>query len=181
MNKLLMFATGGVMLCVVFGTIYAVGQQTIRQSANDPQIQLAMDTAERLDQGVKPDDLLGSRIDVDKSLAPAVIIYDTLGQVVVGSAYVAGSVPTIPFGVLQSTEQNRYTAVTWEPTPGVRLASVSVEANDYFVTAVRSLAEVEERELGLVKITLFGWLASLAGLGVIYHLTPTPRSKSKRR
>lgn len=181
MNKMLTFVAAGVMLCVVFGTIYAASQQVLRQSANDPQIQLALDTAERLDQGVKPDDLLGQHVDVDKSLAPAVIIYDTLGQVVVGSAYVAGSVPTIAFGVLQDTEHNRYVAVNWEASPGVRLASVSVEANDYFVTAVRSLVEVEKRELGLVKTIIFGFLASLAGLGVIYHLTPTPRSRSKKR
>lgn len=176
-----MFLAAAGVVSIIFGTIYAASQQILRLSANDPQIQLALDAANRLDQGVKPDDLIGAPVDAGQSLVPAIIIYDTLGQVVVGSAYLDGNIPTIPFGVLQNTVHNRYNAITWEPSPGVRLASVSAEANDYFVTAVRSLSQVEEREAIMLKITFLGWLGSLAGLGTIYYLNSRPRAKTKRR
>lgn len=181
MNKKLTFVAAAGVLSVIFGTIYAVYQQVIRLTADDPQIQLALDAADQLDQGVKPDDLLGQRVDVDKSLSPAIIIYDTLGQVVVGSAYLGDTIPTIPFGVLQNALNNRYNAITWEPSPGVRLASVSVEANDYFVTAVRSMSEVEDREAIIYKTVALGWLVSLAGLAAVYYFMPNQRTKTKRR
>ena len=176
-----MFVVAVGVVSIIFGTIYAISQQIFRLGANDQQIQLALDAADRLDQGVKPDDLLGARVDVGHSLAPAIIIYDTLGQVVVGSAYLGETIPTIPYGVLQSSENNRYNAITWEPSPGVRLASVSVEANDYFVTAVRSMSQVEEREAIILKIAVLGWLGSAAGLGAMYYFSSRPRAKTKRR
>jgi hypothetical protein len=155
-------------ITVVFITIYAANQSVLRSSANDPQIQMAEDTAEILNNGAEPGSLVSGKVDVNKSLAPFIIIYDKLGKAVASPAY-SGQTPLrdIPFGVLKSAGSS-YNAVTWQPEFNVRLAAVAVEANQYYVVSARSLTGVERRENSLTKIVLLGWLLTIATLGFIY-------------
>lgn len=164
-NKIIIL-TFVLLLTLVFGTIFVIGQQTIRLSANMPQIQSAQDAAQRLNDGVKPQDIVpvGSRINLTTSSAGFLIIYDRSGKVVASSAQLNGSVPIIPFGVLQHTKSPGYNAVTWQPVSGVRIASIEVKTDNYYVLAGRSLAEPEKLVETIVKLTAAGYVISLLAL-----------------
>jgi hypothetical protein len=170
-------------LTVIFGTIYAAVQQSLRQSANDPQIQLAEDAAAELNRGIPPLMVTTStKIDLKDSLAPFIIIYDKNGRVVSGSGYLNGENPTIPFGVLQHATADSYNAVTWQLQKDVRLAAVAAKAHDYYVLSGRSLREVEKRENMAFQISAMGWLVTLLLLGAclgLRELIPKKRANKK--
>jgi len=167
MKKLTILLAIPLLLTIVFGTVYATTQQMSRQSANDPQIQLAEDAAARLDQGADPTSVIGGgNVDIAKSLAPFVIVYDTSGHVVAGTGYLDGNIPAVPSGVLTSAQGKPYNAVTWQPQTGVRIASVTVHAKNYSVLSGRSLTEVEKRDNTILLLVTCGWLASLVGFAI---------------
>lgn len=153
---------------VLAAFIYAVGQQVLRQGADDPQIQLAEDAAARLAAGQPAQSLLpAATIDPSASLAPFVIVYDRAGRVLASSATLHGQTPVLPAGVLGHAGAGRDARVTWQPEAGVRIAAVVARASDSagYVLAGRSLREVERRENQVRLLAVAGWLAAaLAGV-----------------
>ena len=133
-------------LVIIFGTIYLVVQQSQRNDANYPQIQIAEDTAAALNAGITPQSLLGSPVDINSSLAPFIVIYDKSGQVVASSGLLNGRDAKCASGCFNFIHNKDYSFVTWQPQPGVRDALVSVAANKYYVLSGRSLKEVEKNE-----------------------------------
>lgn len=166
------------------GLLYATVQQSYRMGANDPQIQMAEDTARALESGQSASSLVPSgKIDIAQSLAPYLIIYDANGQPVVSDALLHNQIPTIPSGIFDSTRKNGEDRVSWQPEPGVRSAIVIVPVNNGrggFVLAGRSLREVEIRESALTTQVEIGWLvtilASLVLVG-LFELLPFTRSQ----
>ena len=155
---------------LVFGAIYGAVQQSIRMGANDPQIQLAEDTAAKLNNGSSPADLIGTAVDPTKSLSPFMTIYNKDGIAVATSATTTPALPAIPKGVLINSQDKSFYAITWQPTDNLRLASVSVTSHDYYVTSARSLLEVENRENTLLKLMGLGWVMSLIVIAGAYYL-----------
>src|SRR6516164_2204595 len=81
--------------------VYVVAQQTWRTSANDPQIQLARDAAAALAAGRAVETVVPREsVDMERSLAPFLIVLDADGKVLAASASLRGSVPGVPKGVL---------------------------------------------------------------------------------
>ncbi|HSW37705.1 MAG TPA: hypothetical protein VLG37_05065 [Candidatus Saccharimonadales bacterium] len=160
MKSYLSLFISGLIITVIFGTIYGTVQQSLRLSANDPQIQLAEDSAAKLDAGAKASTVSG-QTDIKRSLATFLIIYDKSGRVVAGTGRLDGQIPRVPLGVLKASEGKDYHAVTWQPQNGVRLASVTVSAKNYYVVSARSLKEVEKRETKVFQLAVMGWLVSL--------------------
>ena len=159
------------------GLVYLVAQQDGRWLANDPQVQLAEDAAARLDAGGRPVDQAGpTRVDIARSLAPFVVIYGTAGDVLATDGALDGQPPIVPPGVLANARASGLNAVTWQPRPGLRFATVSVPWSGGTVLAGRSLRLVEEHASALELIVGAGWLATLAALavatGVIVRLWP---------
>ena len=162
MKRYIPFALVVVVLTIMFGTAYGIGQQILRLNANDPQIQLAHEVAMQLDQGTKAEDVVGAyKVNISQSLASFVVIYDKKGNPVAGTGYLEGARPKIPIGVLKAAENHNDNRVTWQPNNDVRIASVSVAAKNYYVLAGRSLREVENREQEILQIALSGWVAAL--------------------
>lgn len=147
------------------GLIYAVVQQDIRQSANDPQIQMAEDTAAQLANGQQPQNVVPSeKVDIANSLAPYIIVFDAGGKPIASSALLNGQTPTISSGVFDYVKQHGEDRITWQPQPGVRSAIVVTQfkgPNPGFVLAGRSLREVEIREDNILNLVLLGWIAIL--------------------
>lgn len=166
-----------VVLTIVFGTIYVAVQQDLRLSVNYPQVQLAEDLAAQLKQGSKPASLVGGRVNLAQSLAPFVIIYDQQGKVVAGTGYLDGQLLGVPLGVLTSANHGADNRVTVQPRSDVRLATVTVKAGNYYVLSGRSLREVEATVDVITKLVAFGWLASLAAVGVTFWLSRSAKSK----
>jgi hypothetical protein len=160
MRKNTLLVTLLLVLTITFGTVYAVVQQVLRFSANDPQIQLAEDTAAALDGGATPAQLFSTKVSLNRSLAPFVIIYDKTGAVVAGNGELNGRVPKAPIGVLQAAANKPYNAVTWQPQGDLRIAAISVVADKYYVLSGRSLKEVESREQEAIYMSLGGGVAA---------------------
>ncbi len=126
---------------------YITVQQSQRQAANDPQIQMAEDAATALDKGAAVSSILPKEtVDIATSLAPFIIIFDTNGNAVAASGLMDGQLPDYPIEVLVSTKGSEENRVTWQPKANVRIASVAVLFNNGYVVAGRNLREVETRE-----------------------------------
>jgi hypothetical protein len=161
------------------GLIYTAVQQDIRQTADDPQIQMAEDTAAKLANGQQVQNVVPSeKVDIARSLAPYIIVFDTSGKPVASSAVLDGQTPTIPSGVFDYVRQNNEDRFTWQPRPGVRSAVVVTQfkgTTSGFVLAGRSLREVEKREDNIMYIVLLGWVGMLfvisLGTAIIHLLS----------
>jgi hypothetical protein len=144
-------AVAAILCCLV----YAAVQQALREGADDPQIQMAEDAASAFAAGSAPQALLpAAQIDIGKSLAPFFIFFDAAGKPVASSASLHGEPPSPPVGVFEYVRSHGEERVTWQPEPGVRIASVIVRVNGPvygFVLAGRSLREVEKREARLMS------------------------------
>ncbi len=156
---------GAVIVTGLCGILYAVMQQDLRLNANDPQIQMAEDTAAALSSGQTVQTLVPSaKVDIANSLAPYMIIFDTTGKPIAASAQLNGQMPTIPSGVFSYVRHNGEDRFTWQPQSGVRSAVVVTQfkgADSGFVLAGRSLREVELRENDILLDVAVGWLAML--------------------
>jgi hypothetical protein len=157
----------------IAGTGYFISQQVLRMSANDPQLQLAEDAAQRLNAGEDVARILPDhKVDMAASLAPFVIVYDNAGRPVASSASLDGATPTPPRGVFEFVRSNREESVTWQPRPDVRIASVVTRTADGFVVAGRNMREVSIREDRVFKLAAMGWVAANLALTTIWLLTP---------
>jgi hypothetical protein len=166
-------------ITLICGIVYTVAQQLNRQSANDPQIEMAQDAAAALARGMEAESLVvGPKADIAMSLAPYLIIFDEAGKPVVSSGVLDGRIPSPPIGVFDYTRQNRQDILTWQPRPGIRSATVVryfSGARTGFVLAGRSLFEVENRIDKLMIGIAFGWLftiiSTLIVVLIIEHFT----------
>ncbi|MCW5853043.1 MAG: hypothetical protein KIT87_23450 [Anaerolineae bacterium] len=156
---------GVVAATILTGLVYVALQQTLRLGANDPQIQMAEDTAAALAAGGEARTLVPTQaVDIGRSLAPFLIVFDRDGRVVASSASLDGATPALPAGVLDATRPRGENRLTWQPRPGVRLATVITVVNGGtggYVLAGRSLREVESR------IDLLGLQVGLAWLALV--------------
>lgn len=165
------------LLTIIFATIYVQGLQSLRLSADDPQIQMAEDTVSKLNNNSSPGSLLGSKVDIANSLAPFIIIYDKNGKVVAGNGYIDNSIPVVPIGVLNSATPGRDNKVSWQPQSNIRIASVTSAAANYYVLSGRSLKEVEVREDRILDLTAAGYVASILLATGVFVVSATINKK----
>jgi len=159
-------------ITLICGIIYITVQQGYRQSANDPQFQLAEDAANAISKGAEPKVVVGAgpAIEISQSLSPFLIIYNSNGSIAAGNATLDGNTPKLPQGVIDGASRNGMKAVSWQPREGVRQATVSIRAKGYVVVAGRSLRITEERISMLGQQVAFGWFMSLIGMAVILFM-----------
>jgi len=150
-------------LCLL---VYATVQQTLRNAADDPQIQLAEDAADALASGAPVSSVVPpAPTDIARSLAPFTMVLDGKGGVVATSGLLHGRAPAVPPGILEFAKARGEHRVTWQPEPGVRIASVVLAfggAAPGFVVAGRSLRETGRRTAQLVTFVTAAWLMALA-------------------
>lgn len=170
--------TGGCLL------VYVVAQQDLRQSANDPQIQMAEDNAVLMSQGGNASTAVGSARVGLNDLAPALTIYNEQGKVLATSVEPLQTLPTLPDGVLKDAKESGESRFTWQPNPNVRLATVityhSGDQASGFVMATRSLKEVETRESQLGQIITIAWFAGLIVSGGALYVFNRGNAKRAR-
>ena len=162
------------------GLVYVTAQQALRLGGNDPQIQLAQDTAAHLTAGEPLASVAPTRtLDVGAISAPFTIVYDDQGDVLAATGQLHGQPPGLPGGVLANVRQHGEDRLSWQPEPGARYAAVVERvtgAQPGFVLVARSLRETE-RLIGVVEsLALAGWLvllvASLAAVMVVEIVLP---------
>jgi hypothetical protein len=151
----------------VCGLVYVTVQQALRQSANDPQIQMAEDAADALAGGASAESVVPpNRIDVARSLAPFTVVFSEDGQVIATSALLHRQPLKLPTGVLDNVRLHGDSRLTLQPESGVRIASVIVKydgAHPGFVLAGRSMRELESRT---TQIRIFVGIAWIVVVGV---------------
>lgn len=155
-------------ITLVLGTVYLLCQQVYRMSANDPQIQISEDIANKLSQGTPLKNVLpAERVDMSKSLSTYVMLFDDSGNLLATNTTINGAVPSFPIGVLDYSRAHGQDRVTWQPESNIRQATVVTYfngASSGFVLVGRSLREVEIRENNLLFIVGFAWFFSLAAV-----------------
>jgi len=155
-----------VIVTVIFGTIDLVTQQNYRQSANDPQIQLAEDSAFLLGQGAVMQWDASDQIDADASLAPFIALYSASGTPLTSSGLIGGRLPELPSGIFASVKAHGEDRVTWQTSKGLRFAAVVVSYKNGYVLAARSLRETELRESELSGEVGVPWAISVILMAV---------------
>jgi len=156
-------------LTVVSALAYVAVQQSYRQSANDPQIQMAEDAANAVAAGVAPQSLVPSgTVAIETSLAPYLVFYGQDGTPILGNGLLNGALPKLPAGVFTYTANAGEDRITWQPAPGIREAAIvtrigGASSTAGFVMAGRSLREVEHREDQLELTTDIAWIIALIG------------------
>ncbi len=167
---------------VLVGLVYVTVQQSYRQGANDPQIQLAQDSANALTFGTQlPYVSDTSLINAQNSLSPFRIIYDEKGNVEDSQIQINKSTPKLPSGVLTDPLKMSEKRFTWEPLSNLRFATVVVPYHNAnksgYVLIGRSLLEVEQREANLFKMCAIAYMILLVGSFLLVFLLAKVLSK----
>ena len=161
---------------------YVTAQQVLRAQANDPQIQLAADAANRIAAGSTPPAALPALPPIDPALTPSpfVIIYNETGQPLATTATFNRTIPAPPAGVFDYLRTHPEDRISWKPgVNNLRIAAVlrpytSPQGNG-FILAGRTLTETESRIANIGTLVLFAWLAAilciLLGTFLIHRLT----------
>jgi hypothetical protein len=164
-DRLVPWLVGAFVLTAVIAAIYFAAQNLERAGADD--------AAERLASQVltgPPAD--PARVDLATSLAPFWIVYDKHGEPTEGNAYLDGSLAQLPKGVIGAAITRGDNRVTWEPSDGLRFATVELHDGDRVIVAGQSLAPTERRIDNLGLLLLLGWAGSLVvlAIGCVLHL-----------
>ncbi len=177
-----------VVIVLLCGLVYGVSQQTLRQTANDPQLQMAYDAAQRLALvawagAVVPEE----NLDIATTLSTFVIVFDSTGTALSSSGRLHGEVPVPPAGVFDYVRAHGEDRITWQPEKGVRIAAVIVPAeglveglNNGYVLVGKSLRETERRIRQVQLLTVAGLVFILVvSLGMV-ALVETVTAKKKK-
>ncbi len=198
-NILKHFLPLAIVITATCGLVYGAVQQDLRQSANDPQIQIAEDIAGAIDHGQPPQTIIPPfKVDISKSLAPYVIIYDKDGNVLQSGVQLDGKTPDVPRGVFNvsqwknpiighhltlgtPTDETRF---TWQPKDDVRSAAVIKKfsgAGGGYVLAGRSLREVEARVMRLLLYVGLAWVVTMGATFIAVTFFEFVSVKKKKR
>jgi len=149
-------------LTALTAVMYVNDQQLLREGANEPQLGMATDLANAI--GASPGaTTTGPTLEIELSLSPYVVVYDSYGNPVGGTGLLDGVLPTLPSGIFDVIRgKDSPDLLTWQPRNGVREAIAVVPVNGGaggFVMGGRSLDYVEHEESALTLRTAFGWIA----------------------
>lgn len=152
-----------VILTLLGGTASVTMQQMLRRGADQPQAEMAEFYASEIRSGTNPEDIIPpGYVDLERSLEPFVIFYDSNGTPQKSTGYLDQSVPVVPPEVLEYIRSHGSDTVTWQPRPGVRIAAVAKYVSGShpgYLLAGRSLRLTEEYESLLRRMTFLGWFA----------------------
>ena len=155
--------------------IYLAFQQSGRQVANDPQIQIARGAAYALAAGHSIDSVVPAAIvELTHDPNPFISVLDDRGEILASSARLHGQPRAIPAGVLDQVRRDGEEHVTWQPEPGVRMATVVVRTGGPkagFVAVGRSLDDTEYRAEQFRNLVGVGWGLTLVGLLVLVSIS----------
>lgn len=165
MKRPIVFHTAA-LICVLtaFGFFSAiVCQQMLRRGADQPQRQMVETYAASILNGTVLETAIPDQhIDLAQSLETFLAFYDDQGRPLRSSGYLGSAPPVPPAGVFEALRRDGSKNVTWQPRPGVRLATVARRIDGPrpgFLVAGRSLRVTEEYENTLRGMAFAGWLA----------------------
>lgn len=158
------FLTLVVIISIVFVTICYTARGVMRQSANDPQVEVTDQVASIIRQGAPLDQIISAaeQVDLGDSQALFVMIFDKDKKLVGTSATLNGQPISIPDEAFDRAKAGSDYRFTREPQQGSRFALVVKAVDDSgYVVAGRSLAEMEKRATNLYQPLWIGWVLSV--------------------
>ncbi len=170
-KRFISFILKGRVLTLILATLFAVvlffvAQFIIRSAANDPQIQIAEDTAIMLSGGVPGDIVVNAPIkDIGQTLSPFTVIFNASAMPVIGNASYKNVLPNPPKGIFFYSLNRGQHRVTWQPEPGLRFAVVIVPYHTErgevgYVMTARSLREAESRIGEIGRYIFSAWFVA---------------------
>jgi hypothetical protein len=148
-------------LIVLTGMTYGVMQQIERQGANDSPLRLATQVSSELARGSSTTIDGLPRVDLSNSFAPFVVVFGVDGKPTTGNGYLHGALAEPPPGVISAARKSGQGSVTWQPSTGLRFATVSIKSRNRVVMAGQSLAPSEHRTENIGTIVAAGGLGSV--------------------
>lgn len=154
---------------IVLGTAYVLVQQSNRLGAYDQPVALNQIVRHRLDNGVSSTAAVLTQPASLRDNYPFAIITDSKLQVQASST-LSGTITLLPpkgtFDYAKAHGQDRF---TWQPTPGVRVATIitSYKNGSQYVLTGQSLKEAEYRIAIFTALVFLGMLAVLTWATVV--------------
>jgi len=179
-SVLVPYLAAAAIVTVIMGLIYVAVQQNYRSGANDPQLEIAKDICDRLERGISVQRYMDDSISLDRSLAVFATLYDAKAEPIQSSGFLDGKFPRLPEGVFDFVKQNREERVTWQPRPGVRMATVVIRTDlpsAGFIVVGRSLNEIEEREHNLIMSVFICWVIAMGLIAITAFIQLINRTK----
>ncbi len=167
----------------IYGILYFTMQQYIRLSANEIPMQYAMETKTKLESGLPLSVIIMgiNPTDMKKSIAPFIIVCDSVGKVKNSSVTLQGHIPAPPIGVFDAARRYGENRLTWQPWSDVRNAIVilpySINSEQGYVIGGQSLRETEDRERFLLGQIAFGILLTLSATFITTIISGLIRTK----
>ncbi len=185
MNQKTLYIASFLIATVFCGLVFVTVQQDLRQTANDPQIEIAEEFANNISGGQLPQ-FSEQKLDLNKSLSTWVAFYDKDGNPLASNASLDGQLPKPPSGIFTNAQKVGQYNVTWQPKKEIRQALVvkSIVNNDVqqYIVAGRSLREIEKREKNTLVMSGIAWLALLIisfGAIRLSYAKITPKEETK--
>jgi hypothetical protein len=158
--------TLGFILTLMGGASALTFQQMLRRGADQPQLQMVQHYASELAAGRQPEQVLPvGHIDLQQSLEPFATFYNDHGVPIASTGTLNQAIPVPPPGVFEHVRSHGSERVTWQPQPGVRIASViqRIEGpNPGYLLAGRSLRIVEQQESLFWRMVFIAWFVLVA-------------------
>lgn len=158
------FLTLVLMSTIAFAAIFFSSRNSLRQQANDPQVEVTEQVAGIMRQGAPLDAIVSGaeQIDLATSDTLFVALYDKDKNLAGATATVNGQPLSIPAESFDQASVNGGYRFDWVVTDGREIAGVMKQVDDLgYVVAGRSLAEYELRVAPLFRPLLIGWIASI--------------------
>lgn len=151
-----------IMFLVTFSSslIYLITQQTLRLGANEQPVQLATDTALKLENGQNAQQAIpADKVNIAQSLAPFVMVFNKNNNLVATSGMMGNRSPVYPIGVFAAVNKNGEDRVTWQTQTGLRYATVAIKYSEGYIVAGKSLSETEKLIDKVGRLVGLAWLA----------------------
>jgi hypothetical protein len=166
---------------LVLGASYAMVQQSTRLAADDLPLTTAQVAKQELQGGSNASDVVPTlKTNLKNDTSVFMIITDNTKHVIASSAVLSGQTPLPPNGVFSFTSTHGTDHFTWQPQPGVRLATrvekYGSSPDDGFIITGQSLKPYENRIDTYTSLAVAAWLAVLAWS---YLLLLLPHTKLK--
>jgi len=156
------------------GCTYAAFQQTQRDDANVPAAMAAKQALSEMDMGKSPQDALPALTNGVETITPFVLIYDNSRNLVASSLTcdTGFAYPTGCFDQMDKNSNGEY-RVTWQPSGGLRFATVGVKYTDGYVVGAYSLEESEANSSRFFLLLVIGsavYAAVMAGAMTLFGM-----------
>lgn len=165
---------------LVLGAAYAMVQQSTRLAADNLPLTTAESVRYSLVRGAEPKDVIPTvKTDLSSDSSAFVIITDSTRHILASSTMLSGKTPLPPSGVFEYTKTHGTDHFTWEPAPGVRLAtrvlSYSSSLGGGFIIAGQSLKQTEDRINTYTALAVAAWVAVVGWVSLILILPTRKR------